>query len=220
MGHPEVVGLLQRHIEALEREARGEFVLPPDHDTEFDSFDEQRHEYDNLGFGAPMAAASAEKADAAKVRLPPHRNIESIPFFLFGHQAAEESGVFGNRIVVLSAIFSRYGRSSIFQTALRLVLLTPMIFRRFNPPFFLITPLAPATSIGQVQGVVAKVAPVAEGTRRHQRSQLLGIRRRRRRATKSCCGGRGGGSKGIYDGGRNDETLQRRHGSLQVLEVR
>ena len=91
MGHPEVVGLLQRHIEALEREAQGEFVLPPDHDTEFDSFDEQRHEYDNLGFGAPMAAASAEKADAAKVRLPPHRNIGFIPFFLFGHQEAEEA---------------------------------------------------------------------------------------------------------------------------------
>ena len=65
MGHPEVVGLLQRHLEALEREARGEFVLPPDvdRDTEFDSYDDEQrdHEYDNLhGFGAPMTAAEVD----------------------------------------------------------------------------------------------------------------------------------------------------------------
>ena len=64
MGHPEVVALLQRHVEALEREARGEFVLPPDadRDTEFDSYDDEYNrgdnEYDNLGFGAPMTAAA------------------------------------------------------------------------------------------------------------------------------------------------------------------
>ena len=63
MGHPEAVHLLQRHIEALEREAEGEFVLPPDHDTEFDSFDEHRHEYDNLGYGAPMAVAAADETN-------------------------------------------------------------------------------------------------------------------------------------------------------------
>ena len=63
MGHPEAVHLLQRHIEALEREAEGEFALPPDHDTEFDSFDEHRHEYDNLGYGAPMAVAAADETN-------------------------------------------------------------------------------------------------------------------------------------------------------------
>ena len=74
MGHPEVVGLLQRHAEALEREARGEFVLPPDadRDTEFDSYDDEQrgdHEYDNLGFGAPMTAAAASvDASENKVR--------------------------------------------------------------------------------------------------------------------------------------------------------
>lgn len=86
MGHPEVVHLLQRHIEALEREAEGEFVLPPDHDTEFDSYDEghRTHDYDNLGgFGAPMASAAGTAAAAAakderkvhvqNTRTPPQR---------------------------------------------------------------------------------------------------------------------------------------------------
>ena len=59
-GRPEVIELLQRHIEALEREADGDFVLPAD-ETEFDSFDEQRHEYDNVGFGAPMVVAATEE---------------------------------------------------------------------------------------------------------------------------------------------------------------
>ena len=74
VGHPEVVHLLQRHIEALEREAEGEFVLPPDHDTEFDSYDEHRHhEYDNLGFGAPLAA-DTEGSKVPKTRTH-YRNI-------------------------------------------------------------------------------------------------------------------------------------------------
>ena len=51
------------------------------------------------------------------------------------------------------------------------------ICRVFIPPFFLITG---APSFGEVEGVLAEVAPVAKGARRYKRSQLLGIGRRRR----------------------------------------
>ena len=56
-----------------------------------------------------------------------------------------------------------------------------MLFK--SPAISTITPhfslTVSAARVGQVEGLLAQVAAVAEGARRHQRPQLVGVRRRR-----------------------------------------